>query len=104
MPRASARIMASVYASSPEAQPALQTRIGSSGRLPAEDPRDDLPADGLPGRRVAEEGGDVDQDRVEEAAELLGVDLEVVGIAAVGRRAHGVHALVDRGASGSMRL
>ena len=71
-PSASARTIASVYASSPEAQPALQTRIGSSGRLRLEQPRDDLLGEVLPGRRVAEEGGHVDQDRVEEGANSSG--------------------------------
>ena len=95
MPTASAKSMARVYASSPEAQPALQIRTGSPGPLAGQDPRDDLVPDGLPGRRVAEEGGDVDQDRVEEAGELLGVDLEIVGVAAIGGRAHGVHPVGD---------
>src|SRR5439155_9471677 len=45
-----------------------------------EQARDDLVRDDLPGLGVAEEAGDVDQDRVEELGELLAVLAEVVAI------------------------
>ena len=63
---------------------------GLAVALGGEDRRDDLSAERLPGLGIAEEGGDIDQDGVEELGELLGVDLQVVMV--VGERAE-VHLL-----------
>ena len=49
----------------------------------------------LPRRRVAEEAGDVDEDRVEELGELVGVDLEVVEVVAVAADLDALHALAE---------
>ena len=70
-----------MYASWPAAQPAHQTRIGSSAALAVEQLGSTCRAV-LPRRRVAEELRDVDQDRVEELLELLRVDLQVVEVVA----------------------
>ena len=62
--------------------------------LPRQDPRDDLAAQRLPGRGVAEERSHVDQDRVEQQPELLGVHLQVVGVAGVRGDPDNMHPLV----------
>src|SRR5262249_3566183 len=61
-------------------------------RVP-KDPRDDLLAEVLPGGQIAEEARDVDQDRVEEERELLGVDLEIVDVVVEGGDVDHLHAL-----------
>ena len=80
-----------MYASWPLAQPALQTRIGSSAAFAASRSGQDVVAQVVPGRRIAEELGDVDQQRLEELLELLGVDLEEVEVVAERRAADRVH-------------
>src|SRR6266705_4716261 len=42
------------------------------------DPGDDLPCHVIPGGRVTEERGDIDEDLVEEDRELVGVNLQVI--------------------------
>ncbi len=61
-----------VYASSPVAQPALQARIGSPGAFGGQDFRQGHGPNHLPGDRVPEEAGDVDEDGVEQRSELAG--------------------------------
>ena len=51
--------------------------------LAGEQRRETSRAQELPGLGVAEEAGDVDQDRVEQRGELVGVDLEVVEVLGV---------------------
>jgi hypothetical protein len=87
--------MTSVYASSPLAHPALQMRIGVFGPGALDDLRNDLGRDVIPHRRVAEKTGDVDQDRVEQVGEFLGVNLEVVDVAGVVLDVDRLHPLVD---------
>ena len=53
-----------------------QTRITSDVVFGLEQVRDDLLAQVLPGLRVAEEAGDVDQDGVEELGELVRLRLQ----------------------------
>jgi len=57
----------------------------------------------IPGRRVAEEVGDVDQQRVEEPLELLGMDLQVIEIVAEALALDGFPSGVESGARGSAR-
>src|SRR5205823_10564371 len=55
------------------------------GPLGPDDLGEHLVGDCLPRGWVAEERGDIDQDRVEEVTELLGVDLQVVQVMGVAR-------------------
>jgi hypothetical protein len=57
------------------------------------EPGQDLLTQVLPGVRIAEEPGDVDEDRVEQLAELLGMDLEIVQVVGVFLEAQGVQPL-----------
>ena len=95
MPSTSARIIATVYASAPVAQPADQMRswrpLSSSSTIRGMTSRCDV----LPHGRVAEEAGDVDQDRVEERGELVGLALEILAIGGVAVDADLVHALLE---------
>src|SRR5215471_2086241 len=52
--------------------------------LRADDLRNHALRQGFPGGGIAEEAGDVDEDRVEQRREFLGMDFEVVQISAVG--------------------
>ena len=81
-----------MYASWPLAQPALQTRIGSSGALGRQQAGEHLLAQVLPRRGVAEELRDVDQQRLEQLPYSSGVDLEVVEVVAERRAADRLHA------------
>ena len=63
--------------------------------LRGEQARHDLLAQVVPRRRVAKEGGDVDQDGVEEVREFLGMHLEVVAVVAVVRHRQRLHAPLD---------
>src|SRR5262245_16164455 len=65
------------------------------GGLPADDRRDDLVAEVLPDLLVTEEGGDVDQDEVEQRRELVRMDLEVVQVFGVRVDADELHPFVD---------
>ena len=76
--------MASVYASSPVAQAALQSRIGASVGQRGEQAREQVLLQRPPGVGVAEERRDVDEQGVEQLRELAGVDLEVVAVGVVG--------------------
>src|SRR5262249_41665886 len=51
--------------------------------------------DEFPGAGIAEEGRHVDQDRVEQVRELLGVDLEVVDVVGEVADADDLHPLLD---------
>src|SRR4051794_20628371 len=68
-------------------------RIVRADRL--EQPRDDLVAVVLPRRGIAEEPRDVDEDRVEQRGELVGLDLEVVEVGGVVADADLLHPLAD---------
>ena len=57
--------------------------------------RDDLLGDVVPRAPVAEEAGDVDQDRVEQPRELLGVAGEVLAVGLVALGADDVHPLLE---------
>ena len=72
-----------MYGSSPDAQPADQTRIGGSSPARSRMRGITLSRDVLPRLRVAEEAGDVDQDRVEELRELVRVRLEALAVLGV---------------------
>ncbi len=65
------------------------------GGLARDQAGDDLLGHRLPRPRVAEEGRHVDQDRVEEVRELVGVDLQVVDVVGVALHADHVHPLGD---------
>src|SRR5206468_3066498 len=55
--------------------------------------RDDVLAEELPRARVAEEGGDVDQDRVEQQPELVVVRLEMAAVGEMALDLQLLHAL-----------
>ena len=59
------------------------------------DPRDDLAIEHRPRLRIAEESGDVDEDRVEEGDVLFGMLLEVAGVGREAVRVHLAHASLD---------
>src|SRR5262245_48204032 len=63
--------------------------------LARDDPGHDLLCDVLPGGLVAKECRHVDQDRVEQARELLGMDLEVVDVVCEIADADDLHPLLD---------
>src|SRR3954447_9334141 len=63
--------------------------------LVLEDARDDVLLDELPCILVAEEAGDVDQDRVEKAGELVAVRVQVLAVLVERLHADGVHALQE---------
>ena len=79
-----------MYASSPEAQPALQARTGAASHFP--------PAfagegswRGPPDRGVPEELGDMDQDRIEQLDELFRIYLQTVLVLREGRDSGRLH-------------
>ena len=63
--------------------------------LGLDDPRDHLVRQRVPGVPVAEQGGDVDQDGVEQLRELARIGLEDLRVALVVIDADGLHALDD---------
>ena len=68
-----------VYGSSPEAQPALQIRKGALG--PAASKRGiNVCSKVFPTRWVSEEASDVDENRVEQLPELVGMDFKIIEI------------------------
>src|SRR5881397_441567 len=80
--------MASEYASSPVEHPALLIAAGH-------DLRDDLLAQICPGVAVAEEAGDVDEDRIEQLAELVRAGLQQVAVIEIGGGIDHAHPLTD---------
>src|SRR5262249_6810947 len=63
--------------------------------LALDKPRNDLGPEVLPGGRIPKERRHVDEDGVEELAELVGVLLEVVDVVGVRTDSHGFHASLD---------
>src|SRR5205085_4710206 len=64
-------------------------------RARAEQARHDLLSHVLPRLRIAEEGGDVDQQRVEQLDELLAVELKMVDVVVVALDPQRLHSLGD---------
>jgi hypothetical protein len=60
-----------------------------------DDPRQDLFREVIPGRRIAEERRDVDEDRVEELDELVGVVFEALPVSRVVGHADRLHATLE---------
>ena len=94
IPITRASTIATVYGSSPDAQPAHHTRSGESGMRVASNwgrSRREV----IPGLRIAEEARRVDQERVEQLGELFAMQLEIVDVVVVALGADGHHPLGD---------